>query len=357
MKANDIFNAYFKAKKHKKYSKDVLLFSKNFEENMANLIESVRKGKYNAKDGNYSFVVFRPKPREIFGTCFKNRIIHHLLDTKLRPIYEKILSPRTFNNRIGKGTCAAINQVQQDIKDTLKKYGNAYLLHLDIKGYFPNANVKVSLKQQLKIINKYYLCKDKSTLKFLMSKVMMSDPARNCKILAPKKNWNKINKEKSLFYKPVGTGGAIGFLCWQNAMGLYINDIIKWYNRLKYKITVFVDDIFIVSKDKLVLNTIPKLRNKLTTLKMQLNKKFYFQHYTKGMLVLGNFVRENRIYLSKRTIYAALTNVKNNLESINSYSGLFARKNSRRFFNIFVEKITAETNYVFNEKRNCFKIA
>ena len=46
-----------------------------------------------------------------------------------------------------------------------------------------------------------------------------------------------------------------------------------------------------------------------------------------------------------------------NLESINSYAGLFARKNSRRFFNIFVEKITAETNYVFNEKRNCFKIA
>lgn len=174
-----------------------------------------------------------------------------------------------------------------------------------------------------------------------MTEVMRADPARNCRRLAPEKNWNKIAPEKSLFNKPIGIGGAIGFLCWQNAMQVYINHIIKWVESKGYRISVFVDDIYIISKTKKVLNIIPKLREKLAELGMKLNQKFYHQHYSKGVMCLGKMLKFDRIYLNIKTIYNSWNKVKPNLESVNSYAGLYKGLNSNKFFNIFKDKVKA----------------
>lgn len=115
IKISDFILSYFKARRHKKYARDVKIFDLFFERNFSKLIKDVKTGKYSAKIGNYCFVVYRPKPREIFGTCFTNRIVHHYLDLKLRPIYECILSPRTYNNRKGLGVLACIMRVFNDI--------------------------------------------------------------------------------------------------------------------------------------------------------------------------------------------------------------------------------------------------
>lgn len=337
-----IIKAYFKARKHKKHAKDVKDFDLYFEKNIADLVHNICNGTYNAKKGNYCFVVYRPKPREIFGTCFTNRVVHHYLDTKLRPIYERVYSPRTFNNRKGLGNQACINRVRQDIKELSNdNTANCYITHIDIKGYFPNAVINVALKQQLNLINEEYEGKDKETLKYLMTEVLTADPARNCRRLAPEKNWNKIAPEKSLFNKPVGIGAAIGFLCCQNAMQLYINHIIKWVESKGYRISVFVDDIYIVSKTKKVLKLIPKIRKKLAELGMQLNQKFYHQHYSKGVMCLGRMIKFDRVYLSNKSIHNSLSKVNPTLESVNSYAGLYKGLNSYKFFKMFEEKAKA----------------
>ena len=77
-------------------------------------------------------------------------------------------------------------------------------------------------------------------------------------------------------------GAAIGRLIWQTAMGLYINDEIKWLNEVCNVRTVcFVDDIVIQvpdNKKSYVLSLIPELRKRLATKNISLNeKKFYCQ--------------------------------------------------------------------------------
>lgn len=289
----DLYNSYLKAKNNHKRSRDVNEFEQDLEENLIKLYYEINNRTLTLND-NYSFIVEEPKPREIFATRMKARIVHHLLDTKLRPIYEQVLSPNTFNNRKDKGLYKAIEKVYNDIKIISNNYtSDAYIFHLDFKGFFPNANIDIVHRQQQELIDKFYTDNDKEDIKHLMNKCLYSDPARHCIKVGDLSLWNYIKPEKSLFNKPFGTGAAIGFLCWQNAMQIYPNDIMLWLDTLNLKSTLFVDDLYIVCDNKeYVLSKIPEMRKRLSKLKIELNEnKFYCQHYSKGILCLGKFLK------------------------------------------------------------------
>lgn len=187
----------------------------------------------------------------------------------------------------------AIDTFHSDIVELYSTTHNVCLFHFDLKGYFPNANVEIALQQQLQCIEQYH-GSDKDDLIFMMTQCLRADPARHCNIYVSKSNWKFIAKDKSLFNKPIGTGAAIGFLCWQNAMGLYINDVIKWLQSFDFlRIIVFVDDIYIASTNKeRTLSLLQEFRMKLSKLKVQLNEhKFYCQHYSKRNYVFRNYVK------------------------------------------------------------------
>ena len=349
-----LYDSYLKARKNKRRSRDSVEFEFNYESNLINLQKEINDRTYTAKKGNYSFIVYSPKPREIFATKMNNRIVHHLLDTELRPLYEKELSINSFNNRVGKGTHAAIKTFREYIKEVSCNYTkDAYVYHLDIKGFFPNASVNVALKQQQQIIESYQGIY-KEDLRFLMDKVLNADPARNCTRIIQESKWKVIPKEKSLFHKPVGTGAAIGFLCWQNAMGIYPNEITKYVESLGYHIVVFVDDIFVVDSDKSFLKVIPTIRKKLEELHITLNNKFYCQHYKKGILMLGYFLKGSKIFINRKTVSNSIKKCKNNLQSANSYSGLYANTNSIIDFNQFSSHVCSRFGFEICLRTDCF---
>lgn len=337
-----LYKVYLKARKNKRRSKDAIEFEKHLEVNLNKLLKEINSRDFKP-DSNYAFVVTKPKPREIFATKMKNRVIHHYLDYRLRPIYENVLSDRTFNNRKRKGLHYAIETFRKDIEEFHKLSKDVWLFHFDLKGYFPNADVEIALKQQLNII-KQYEGTDKEDLKFMMTQCLRADPARHCNVYVSKSKWKHIAKEKSLFNKPIGTGAAIGFLCWQNAMGLYINDVVKWLQSFNFlRVVVFVDDIYIVTLNKKrTLFLIHKFRKRLSELKVKLNEnKFYCQHYSKGIMCLGTMLKFGRKYL-KNTIFM---NMKKRIKelhkyslqtimcSLNSYSGLFIDKQQHKRLN------------------------
>ena len=345
IRLEDLFCVYYKARSNKRRSRDSVLFEQNLERNLYSLWKSINERTFRA-DSNYAFVVFSPKPREIFATEMKNRIIHHYLDWRIRPIYESVLSERTFNNRKGKGLHKAINTYRQDIIDLTENFTkDAWLVHLDLKGYFPNADVEIALSQQLRLIDRFYEGEDKDDLKFMMEKCMRSDPARHCSVFVPRENWKAIAPEKSLFNKPVGTGAAIGFLCWQNAMGLYINDVILWLQKLDFmRIVVFVDDIYIVTNDKSkFLSLMPEIRSRLASLKVQLNeRKFYCQ--------FSNAMRKIDI------LSVSKDGVERIICSLNSYIGYMKNIEQKRRMWLFVEKALSKFKNVlyWNSEKNCF---
>ena len=362
---NDVLIAYRKAIKHNPKSKEVIKFSKNLEINLLSIVREINSRTLKL-DSNFAFVVSKPKYREVFGTKLKNRILHHLLDIKLRPIYESVLSDRTFNNRKGKGLTHAIQTFENDIKYWLNVSKNVWLIHLDLKGYFPNANVEIALKQQLDLINRYYNGIDKEDLLYVMMKCMKADPAHNCKVYGSS-NWKNIPKEKSLFSKPIGVGAAIGFLCWQNAMGLYINHIVKWLQSFSFlKLIVFVDDIYIstINKDE-TLKLIPNLRNLFSYVKVSINEnKFYCQHFSKGIMCLGSVLKYGRKYIKNSTYYNILKRIKElrynkaekQLASMNSYSGMFKGKQQFRRLIKTIKRVCKYLCLVWNTNKKCFKI-
>lgn len=351
IRLEDLFCVYYKARSNKRRSRDSVAFEQNLERNLHSLWKSINERTFRA-DSNYAFVVSYPKPREIFATEMKNRIVHHYLDWRLRQIYESVLSDRTFNNRKGKGLHKAIDTYRNDIAELTDNYTkDAWCAHVDLKGYFPNANVEIALAQQLELIDKYYYGDDKDDLRYMMTVCMRSDPARNCMVFVPRSEWDAIAPEKSLFNKPVGVGAAIGFLCWQNAMGLYINDVVKWLQSFDFmRVVVFVDDIYIVTRDKdKFLSLMPEFRQRLSMLKVELNeKKFYCQHYSKGIMCLGTMLKFGRRYIKNKSFNNAMRKIdelpvntdgaKRILCSMNSHLGMLKNIEQKRRMSEFVNK-------------------
>lgn len=363
---SDMLLAWNKAIKHNRNSKEVIEFEKNLEINLMKMTREINDKTIELAP-SFAFVVSRPKYREVFGTRLKNRILHHLLDLKLRPIYEQVLSDRTFNNRKGKGLTHAIETFEKDIEDWKTVTDDVWLIHLDLKGYFPNADVDIAVKQHIDLIDTYYNDKDKEEIKYLVEKCLKADPARNCKLYG-KEDWVNIPKEKSLLYKPIGTGAAIGFLCWQNAMGLYINHVIKWLQSFKFlKVVVFVDDIFISTINKVkTLKLIPKLRRKLAKVKVRLNEnKFYCQHYSKGIMCLGTMLKRNRKYIKNTNFENIIKRIRQlrkckpetQLASMNSYSGMFKDKQQfHRLSKVITKVNTFLSNLKWSATRKCFQL-
>jgi hypothetical protein len=372
VKLEDLFLVYYKARANKRRSRDTVRFEMNLEANLLQLWKELNERTFRA-DSNYAFTVSVPKDREIFATEMKNRVVHHYLDWRMRPIYEKVLSDRSFNNRKGMGLHKAIECFSDDIRELTEGYTkDAWCFHLDLKGYFPNANVEKALAQQLELIDCYYEGDDKDDLKYMMTTCMRADPARHCNIYVPLSCWDRIAPEKSLFNKPTGTGAAIGFLIWQNAMGLYINDVVKWLQSHEpLRVVVFVDDIYVVTRDKTgFLALMPELRKRLAELDVRLNeKKFFCQHFSKGIRCLGTMLKFGRMYLNRTTVNRAFARLRewadrryipidernNMLCSLNTYCGMMKRGNNRKVLQKFKEESLCLLGRFleWNEKKDC----
>jgi len=301
------------------------------------------------------------------------RIVHHYIDIRLRPLIEARLTDRTFNNRIGFGQNVAINQVIEDIYEVSKGYTeDAYIIKMDLCGYFPNANQDIVYRQLVDLVQKEYHGDDKDDLLYMIAASVFSYPTRHCERISPLWKWQQIPDSKSLFRKPDGIGGAIGHLIWQNAMNYYLNDIDHWMvDECGLHYSRFVDDMVIVTDNKeAALAMIPLLRERLAVYGCTLHpKKFYCQHYTKGVQFIGAYVKPGRITLKRRTIRNAENAVRQLnrrigeghidtlLQRLNSSLGLFKTRNGHNASLALIKKLNPRwLKYVqFNPHRTCME--
>lgn len=189
-----------------------------------------------------------------------------------------------------------------------------------------------------------YEGEDKEDLRWLCKLVVLHRPELHCERRSPMWMWSRIPAEKSLFTNGIDRGVAIGNLFAQ----LFANFLL---NRIDWKIdgvcarhNRYVDDISFVSKDKeKLLSIVPMLREELAKLGLSLNeKKFYLQHYSKGIQFTGAVIKPGRIYVANHTVNSFLGVIKRmnkacecdnlewiekNIASINSYLGILSHYN------------------------------
>ena len=110
-----MFEAYYDCRKRKRGTANATAFEVDFESRIISLVRSINERTY-VPSRSITFVVSRPRYREVFAADFSDRVCHHWIILRLEPLMEEVFSPRTFNCRKGRGTLYGVNQLKADIK-------------------------------------------------------------------------------------------------------------------------------------------------------------------------------------------------------------------------------------------------
>ena len=302
-----LYFSYLDARKNKRNTHNQLAFELDLEHNLCTLAAQIYTNSYQPKPA-IAFIVNKPVQREIFAADFADRVVHHLI---YRCLYHKHVDPffikDSYSCRKGKGTLYGVKRATHFIRSCTQNYTqDAYILKLDISGYFMNMSHNLLYNKVMAFITKKeYLGIPSKTLILLLRKTIFADVASNCHIKGSKSEWVGLPKDKSLFNKPSGIGLPIGNLTSQIFGNIYLNQLdhyikntlqIEYYGR-------YVDDMIFVHKNKTVLKKIiPKIQVQLDIVGLTIHpKKMYLQHYTKGVLFLGHYIKPYRAYISNRT--------------------------------------------------------
>ena len=357
--------------RNKKRSEDSVAFEIHKESNLVKLCSDVNNGIFQSIP--YTFMAKRPKPREVFAGEMPMRVCHHYIDQRLRPLIEKELTKVTYNNRIGYGQLACIDNVISDIYEVSCGFTrDAWVVSLDLQGYFPNAQQDLVFEQLNDLLQRKYEGEDKDTMLYLLQRSIFSYPTHHCYRKSPLWMWDDYPRNKSLFCKPDGVGGAIGYLIWQNAMNYYLNDYDHWLkDECGLHYTRFVDDQYFVTDNKeCLLAMIPEMRKRLAEFGCTLHpRKMYCQHISKGVKILGFVVKMDRVYVGNRIVRNAFNrlhrlnhrvaqcHIDEFIASVNSYCGILKHCNGYAILRNFVDAVNPKWwQYVhFNPKRLVFE--
>ena len=129
----------FLTRKNKRYGKDAMAFEVNWPALLVRHMNALQNRDLRLIH-NYTFLSSLPCWREIMATSYEGRLTDHDICDLLMPYIEQELSARTYNNRKGKGSIAAVNQVMEDIFEVTEGYTKpGRIIKNDISGFFPNA--------------------------------------------------------------------------------------------------------------------------------------------------------------------------------------------------------------------------
>jgi len=157
MQLDELFEAYYECRKNKRSTANALAFELAYESNLLALFEEIRSGTYRVGK-SIAFIVNRPVKREIFAGDFRDRIVHHLIIRKLNPIFEKIFIHDSYSCREGKGTLFGVRRIDGFIRSATENYvRDAYILKLDIQGFFMNIDRGILLDRLSRIIDEKYV--------------------------------------------------------------------------------------------------------------------------------------------------------------------------------------------------------
>lgn len=345
----DLFKAYYDARKNKRRTNSQLAFERHYEQNLFDLWEQIINRSYTPQPSTV-FIKTKPVIREVFAAQFVDRVIHHYLFNVLSPLFEKSFIQDSYSCRKGKGTLYGINRVQGFLKDMhIFGHRKAFVLKLDIQNYFYSLDRQLLFEMIIsRLQHEPLFGYDKEIIFFLLTKIIFNDPTQKVIKKGTKEEWETLPKSKSLFYAKAGKGFAIGNLTSQLFSNIYLNDFDHFVQE-KLHIACYgryVDDFVMVHPSAEYLKScIPFIQDFLKPLGLMLHpKKQYFQHYQKGLPFLGAYIKPFSRFVENRTKKNAFALVRSvsflpieecstkkhaNLRSrLNSYFGIMKPHNS-----------------------------
>lgn len=289
----NIYRAYCQAKQGKGEADYVMRFTQQVETHLLNLQEQLISQTY--RPGAYStFMIYEPKKRMISAAPFKDRVVHHCLINVIGPIFEKTFIEQSYANRVGKGTHRAIRDVQRAMRE------NKYLLHCDIRKYFPSIDflfLKQMIRHKIKDEHVLWLCDLIIDGSNEQEPVLHYFPGDNLFTPLERRKGLPIGNLTSQFFANV-------YLC---GFDHFIKEQLRCTHYARY-----VDDIVVLCSKKEELRMIrDEIDRYLQRLRLTLHPfKQHIRPVSSGFRFLGQFIYPDRRLLPKENIRRFMRRMK-----------------------------------------------
>ncbi len=310
----DVFEAFHACVRGKRGSLEALAFEYDYERHCRELWEEYNRGSYHPSR-YIVFVSSHPVLREIFGSCFRDRVTDTLLAMRLLPYLEEQFIDDNYSTRIEKGTLYGIRRIYGMIRDCSQNYTtDCWIMKLDIQSFFMSLPKHILYDDICKFLDAKYNRNDKPIIKLLLKRIIFDRPEKHCVRTSKRIKWRYLPKNKSLFHGDGKHGLPIGKIISQLLALFYLDELdhligeqwqVMYHGR-------YVDDMVLIHPDCNHLITIKsKIEQWLESkqLKMHPNKVF-LQHYSKGVLFVGGMIKPGRMYLSNRTVGTMFTKLE-----------------------------------------------
>lgn len=328
IKIEDVFKAYYDCRKNKRNTNNALSFELDLEKNLVELWQDINSRKYEIGT-SIAFIVYKPKQREIFAATFRDRIVHHLVINKLNHLFESEFINDTYNCRKNKGVLYGVNALKEKIRICSENYTkDCYVGKFDLQGFFMSIHKSTLWKMLKDFITKRYKGSDLEDILYLVEKITLNSPEKNCIRRCSIENWNGLSKEKSLFTCGDEYGLPIGNLTSQIFANFYLSQFDKLCSA-RFLYGRYVDDFYLIaSSTKEITDFIPIMREELNKLHCKLHRnKWEIQHYSKGVSFTGAIVKFDRTYMLNRSV--------NNFKlKIRKFNSLPREENAEKFVSV-----------------------
>lgn len=144
-----LYSAWWEARRGKKPSADQLSFDCQWMDRLFELQERLNACQWQPSPPT-CFVQLTPKAREIHAPAFSDRVVHHWLVPQIEALYEPTFIHDSYSNRVGKGTHAAVRQLQRFVRQVSSGQGGGYYLQLDVSNFFVSIH-RPTLWQMLRV--------------------------------------------------------------------------------------------------------------------------------------------------------------------------------------------------------------
>lgn len=253
----DLFRAYYDARRHKRKTHSQLAFEIDLERNVIDLYYELRDRTYRPSS-SICFIITDPKKREVFASSFRDRVVHHLYYNYVVGYCDKQFINDSYSCRVGKGTLFGIKRLEHHIRSVSDNYQQeAYVLKLDLLGYFMSISRELLRIRVHGMLQPFLESRDVSVekanfIRWLTDVICLKNPLDACRIRGERSDWCGLPPSKSLWHSPQGVGLPIGDLTSQLFSNIYLNDLDRYvvdtlgfvhYGR-------YVDDFYLLDRSK-----------------------------------------------------------------------------------------------------------
>ena len=323
----DLVQAYYDCRRHKRNTASARAFEKDMEINLLELHDDLIAGTYRP-GRSICFVVTRPKAREVWAAAFRDRVVHHLLYNHVASRFYASFIADSCACIPGRGTLYAAKRLESKIRSASENWSKPiFYLKCDLANFFVAIDKQV-LRQQLdkKIAEPWWLA--------LAETILMHDPREDYVLRSPPHLFNRVPQHKRLTAQPAHLGLPIGNLSSQFFANVYLDALdqfAKHQLRARHYVR-YVDDFVFLHESPQQLNEwreqveafLPRLGAKLNP------SKTILQPIDRGVDFVGHVIKPWRRTTRKRSLAQALKRTaaapaENLRETANSYFGLLGQ--------------------------------